>query len=318
MFKSCAKVLTIVLFIAVEVFLFGKDESSIEVNVFSVSPSSVTCVDFSPDNKFIAAGTLNGTVHVWEISSGKEYARTQSEGKGLFGAVTSLKYSPTDGILVFGCGDGNIRFWNVHKSKKTSAVGHEGPIKSIAFSADGKAVFLGSTGDYKLSAWEYPDFKHLFSQQFTDGIEAIEAADGWLFVTDSGGIASLSVNSKKKMRFSGLDYRVTCLKLLPGGTRLFSGGGDGVVLWDIENREIIKRFRSPTLGLTSLVIAPDGKYLLAGATNRMIVWDIESGNEKIVIPKLEGSVRVAISGDGKLVASGEFWGKVRIWRLALQ
>ena len=65
-------------------------------------------VTFSPDGKRLATGTLDGTVKVWDLTSGQETLTL----KGHTGAVTGLAFSPDGHRLISASADMTVRIWD--------------------------------------------------------------------------------------------------------------------------------------------------------------------------------------------------------------
>ena len=69
----------------------------------------VESVSFSPDGKFIASGSWDGMVCLWDVSSGKEIRRME----GHTGWVESVSFSPDGKFIASGSSDGMVRLWDV-------------------------------------------------------------------------------------------------------------------------------------------------------------------------------------------------------------
>lgn len=65
--------------------------AEITYNSISEEPASVNCCIFSPKSKFIAAGSVNSTVKIWDMKHIKE-REPMKKLKGHVGAVTSLAW----------------------------------------------------------------------------------------------------------------------------------------------------------------------------------------------------------------------------------
>src|SRR6185312_5494730 len=71
-------------------------------------PRPYTCVAFSLDGTKVAAGNLEGVIHIWEAESGK----LLHEFKGHDG-VWAVAFSPDGGKLATGGWDQRIKIWDV-------------------------------------------------------------------------------------------------------------------------------------------------------------------------------------------------------------
>ena len=75
--------------------------------------SNIDSVAFSPDGKTLANGSLNGTIRLWDTSSGK-LKRTL---KDQIGFIKSLTFSPDGKLLASGSEDGSILVWDTETWK---------------------------------------------------------------------------------------------------------------------------------------------------------------------------------------------------------
>ena len=113
--------------------------------------------------------------------------------------------------------------------------------------------------------------------------------------------------------FEGHTDRVDSLAFGLSGKTIASGSLDGTVkLWDVATRHLIDSFKG-----RSLAFSPDGKIIAAPYGNGFRLSDIATKRE---IATFEGHTAqvnsVAISRDGKTVASGGSDGTVKLWNIA--
>lgn len=81
---------------------------------FRQHQAAVSDMAFSPDGRWLAAASYDGTVSVWEISrynSDASYQPTVLDGHNSW--VLSLAFSNDSRNLLTGCQDGSIHFWNL-------------------------------------------------------------------------------------------------------------------------------------------------------------------------------------------------------------
>ena len=72
---------------------------------------AVQSIVFGPDSKLFASGSLDGTVRIWEIPSGKELKVLLTNSQ----TVTSVAFSPDYKLLASsGTYDNNITIWDVN------------------------------------------------------------------------------------------------------------------------------------------------------------------------------------------------------------
>src|SRR5262249_10462231 len=69
----------------------------------------VTSLAFSPDGETLAAGSANGTVHLWDVPTHRQITALT----GHTGAVTLVAFSPDGKALASGRADQPVRLWDV-------------------------------------------------------------------------------------------------------------------------------------------------------------------------------------------------------------
>ena len=115
----------------------------------------VTSVSFSPEGKFLASGSYDKTIRLWDVEGRKEVAVLRGHND----IVTSVSFHPDGKFLASGGGipphlagwrqgDNTIRLWDVEAQKEVAALkGHTDNVNSISFSPDGKLLASGAGWD---------------------------------------------------------------------------------------------------------------------------------------------------------------------------
>ena len=117
-----------------------------------------------------------------------------------------------------------------------------------------------------------------------------------------------------------------CLEFAPDGRRALSCSVDGtLIVWDLQNREILHRLAAHGQGLWSIAVGPDGRTALSdsgGSTGEasMILWNLETGQKMHTFSRPDQPTGAGVSGiaylpDGRSAISCEGDGLLIEWDL---
>jgi WD40 repeat protein len=249
---------------------------------------SVTALAFSPNGQWLASGSDDTTVRMWDAGSGFAYFQPFT---GHSGAVTGVAFSPDGQMLASGGADNTVILWDVISRPRFGAPMPETPptgaaslLSPVAFSPDG--ALLASSG-----------------------------VSNTVIIWDT---ASRQVSGSPLLGHSAW---VNSVAFSPDGKILASGSEDNtIIFWDVATRRPIS---SPLNGnegpVGGLAFSPDGKILISGhADGRVIVWDVATrrpiGNPVLV--HAAPIVSVVFSADGGTVALGSVNDTVVVWDVA--
>ena len=119
-------------------------------SVFTDTFGSVNSVAFSPNGELVAAGTANGEVRLWQVSSGKPLLTCDTHSNWVF----SIAFSPDGSILASGNEDQTLQLWDVNSGQALKILqGHSYRTMAVAFSPDGNILASGSD-DHNIILWD--------------------------------------------------------------------------------------------------------------------------------------------------------------------
>lgn len=160
----------------------------------------------------------------------------------------------------------NVRVWDVASARSLQVMaGHEGEVRHIAWSPDGKRLASGSRShDARLWDVETGAQLHAFTGQEGQVTSVAFSPDGSLLaVANLGWLIHLyDVASGTKVRtLEGHQQSVLSVHFHPSGRWLASGASDATVrVWDVATGEQVARLDSKTSART-VAFSPDGEWL---------------------------------------------------------
>ena len=265
---------------------------------------------FSPDGKFLVAGTNAGKVEV---------LRTPTLVQDQVLPVTkwsiyALAVSPDSSTLASCAADGTVELWEIKSARRLRALGAKGErMASIAFSPDGKLVAALSRYG-RCDVWNAETGKR---ETTADGV-GNEGSD-LLFSRDGGtlGIATGGQSIHVWNFRANKPSRVQVPDVLVGKPRV-NGPWDGT-------QQDWRPMNAP-LGEFSFGMARLAPGLRAAASvlenGSVAIWDVAGRRLLRILPTAHepgvfgGGVRtLAISPNGALLAAGNMRGDVEVWRL---
>ncbi|MCS6864278.1 MAG: WD40 repeat domain-containing protein [Gemmataceae bacterium] len=308
----------------------------------------INALSYSPDGRWLASACRDGTVKVWDLDNGREVITyrghldqpddTTKKGTDVLG-VTDVAFHPTDPKRIFSSAGNQIHSWDATTGKKLQTVLNIGktdrPIKSIAFSTDGKKLAVGAD-DGILRVIESDSGKEIYTSPSRNArIEQVAfSPNGKLVVVgDSTGQIAVYVpegaGNKLAMSIQGSDIpEVLGVAYSADNASVFSCGRDGKARLTAgptpdggnapNTSTKIREFIGHSGAVTSLAVTADSSLLVTGGEDKTVrVWDVKSAKP---IRSFQGHMAkvstVTIRPDGRQLASGSEDGAIRIWDLS--
>jgi WD40 repeat protein/predicted Ser/Thr protein kinase len=234
----------------------------------------------SPDGTRLACVWMEGEWHrigVFDATSGKQTAVCA----GHRGGTLDLTFSPDSTRLASGGEDRAACLWDAASGALLVTYrGHMSRIHSVAFSPDGTRL-LTSSSDETVRQWDVATGNAVdapYDRHTGEVKRALYSPDGeWVASTGIDRTIRLwrPVGRQDRAILHGHTLPATALTFASGGRRLASistgdmfGGSDGTArVWDVDPDATLPVLRSHTRAIYPVAVSPDGRWIASGS------WD---------------------------------------------
>ncbi|QRV87059.1 WD40 repeat protein [Ceratobasidium sp. AG-Ba] len=285
--------------------------------------NSVWSVAYSPDGAYIASGSSDDTIRMWDAHIGQQVGHPLT---GHTDSVRSVAYSPDGAYIASGSYDKTIRMWDAHTGQQVGhpLTGHTNWVRSVAYSPDGAYIASGSSDD-TIRMWDAHTGQQV-GHPLTGHTNPVWSV---AYSPDGAYIASGSFDKTIRMwdahtsqqvvhPLTGHTDWVWSVAYSPDGAYIASGSEDKTIrMWDAHTgQQVGHPLTGHTDSVRSVAYSPDGAYIASGSVDKTIrMWDAHTGQQ--VGHPLTGHtspvLSVAYSPDGAYIASGSYDNTIRIW-----
>ena len=275
----------------------------------------VMALAVAPDGSWLASGSWDKTVRIWDPVTGRERAVLT----GHMDRVTALAVAPDGSWLASGSWDKTVRIWDPATGRERAVLtGHSGEVIAVVAAPDGRWLASGGRDD-AVRIWDPANGRVRATQAMEVTALTVAPGDSWLVAGNLAGVGIWDpVAGPEQVTIIDSAQWVRALAMAPDGRWLaiaygqFSSWGIQICTFASSSRLTLA---DPSYRTAALAVAPDGSWLASGNwEGRVRVWNPATGRERFTLVGHRGEVAaLAVAPDGSWLASGGRDFRVRIW-----
>lgn len=261
-------------------------------SLLAAHTSVINDISFTPDGETLAAACEDGTLRVWDISTG-EQKQIFTRREYSFG-VDSVSFT-ADGRTLAATSFYNLDLWDivtgVRKKPPIALENRRIDFDHLPYIMLGGSKTSFSSDRKTIASWSWDGIIRVWDITTRKQVQTItiqpQPSSGQL-------IASLSPDGR----------------LLATTNR-----NDPIRLWDINTGTETQTIITDTRYIPNLVFSPDGTILASYSVNEPIrLWDVNTGKEQKTLQRHKNQVMsVAFSPDNRTFVSSSYDGSLRMW-----
>jgi WD40 repeat protein len=241
--------------------------------------------------------------------------------RGHKGAVLSVAVTNDGRRMVSGSSDTTVRLWEVDSGTEKAVLrGHAAAVTGVAITADGLRI-VGASEDKTVRMWDAESCMQVGILHGSWRSEVWDSGGGVQFNTLT--LASYTLPAGMNAFSSEPHKGFTSVAITPDGNRVVCGSEDDIRVWDPKSGDHITSLLKNVWHVSSVTVTEDGQTIVSNGTfnqvyggenAKVLVWDAQRKTPAAVLEADPSQVDVvAITPDGRRIASGSRDGTVRVW-----
>lgn len=269
----------------------AQNPASVE-NTTPAHSDAVTALAFSHDGKWLASGSADSSVMLWEVESGR-HARTL---RGHVKEVSAVEFSPSGKLIASAGEDGEIKIWELDTGQEVATLSDvDAGWKALQFSSDGRQItcwrWLRNPRaglEHTEKTWDLrtQQIVRQRKEQLAAGAPAVTSPDGRWVVSPSWSreeywVKLYDTKTQDFKLLSAHKGEVLAVMFSRDSRWLASASRDKTVkIWDPSRRRVLHTLKGHRDHVLCIAFSPDGRFLASGSKDKTLkLWDVEAGTE---------------------------------------
>ena len=304
--------------------LEGKKSCCIQSGMLQAHEKEVLGVSISQNGLRCASCSVDGTVRMWDLTTGTQVARCEGHSDWVWGVSMTA-----DGQLVASCGkDHSARIWTFDGSLRR-VVQHKGEVLGVALSSDHRLLVTGQ--GKSVFVWLVKDGEKVVElkkhSNLVRGVAVNESGTRLASASKDCTVIVWEINISFDAGENFVVDTANVLFVMEGHTALVRSvqiRGDAVIscasdktirLWNIETGECEATLCGHTDDVRDVCMNSDRSVAVSCSFDRTVrVWDLHTHQEAAVLAGHTDKVfGVAINAEGSVAISCSWDMSIRIW-----
>jgi len=274
----------------------------------------------TPDNRHILVAGDGRNIRILALENGT----TVHTLRGHRGPVNAIALTADGKHVCSASDDRTLRVWELELGTELYALhGHTAQVSALASARDGRFV-VSSSRDDTLRFWSFtaerdsnPSLERVITRQASWTRAIALVPDGRHIITGSDDcslkVGDVDTGTQTRIFEGHVDW-INALAVTPDGEHVVSASQDHTLkVWDLKSEEQRGERKGHTERIRALVATADGWVAVSTSDDhQMKMWDLKERAEVRVVVRNHSHWPVAISPDGRFIASAAGDATVRV------
>jgi len=276
----------------------------------------VWSVAFSPDSQMLASASLDHTVKLWTVDG-----KLLKTLEGHQNAIWDIAFCSQGNLLVSGSGDHTAKIWKTDGTLVKTLNSND-----AIMGVDCRGQYIATGGkDNLVKVWHIDGTFIRDLKQHDAAIRDVAMTSDGLMIASASFDRTVKLWQRNQYLLKPLyDHQDTIWDIATSSDgKLFATVSEDntLKLWH-GNGRLWQTLQQPQSSFRSVVFSPDSRLMVTGSNNYMVqLWDIRDRDQSPIklLRTFKGHqatvFSVAITSDGKTIASGGDDRNIKIWNL---